>query len=114
MTKYPGGRYLVVFNMEEARLVCDYIERTVEEAALRERFGGHVSPGFDFSRDLVRVGLANQTTMLAGESLAIAEEFRQCDDPALRARYDRGSLPQLRHHLFRHPGTAGCPGAPAG
>ena len=25
--KYPEGRYLVVFNMEEARLVCDFIER---------------------------------------------------------------------------------------
>ena len=25
--KYPGGRYLVVFNMEEARIVCDYIEQ---------------------------------------------------------------------------------------
>jgi 4-hydroxy-3-methylbut-2-enyl diphosphate reductase len=36
-----------------------------------------VSPGFDFERDLTRVGLANQTTMLSGESLAIAEEVRQ-------------------------------------
>ena len=36
-----------------------------------------MSPGFDFERDLVRVGLANQTTMLSGESLAIAEEVRQ-------------------------------------
>ena len=25
--KYPQGRYLVVFDMEEARLVCDFIER---------------------------------------------------------------------------------------
>ena len=77
VTKYPGGRYLIVLNMEEARLVCDFIEGKTGETGLRARLGGNVSPGFDFARDLVRVGLANQTTMLAGESLAIAEEFRQ-------------------------------------
>jgi 4-hydroxy-3-methylbut-2-enyl diphosphate reductase len=85
--KYPQGRYLVVFNMEEARLVCDFIEGRAGEAALRERFGKATSPGFDFERDLVRVGIANQTTMLSGESLAIAEEVgrsmvRRYGDPA--------------------------------
>jgi len=77
VTKYPGGRYLVVFNMDEARMVCDFIEGRGNVAALREQFGQAVSPGFDFERDLVRVGLANQTTMLSGESLAIAEEVRR-------------------------------------
>ncbi len=75
--KYPGGRYLVVFNMDEARMVCDFIEGRGGVAELRERFRQAVSPGFDFERDLVRVGLANQTTMLSGESLAIAEEVRR-------------------------------------
>jgi 4-hydroxy-3-methylbut-2-en-1-yl diphosphate reductase len=75
--KFPQGRYLVVFDMDEARLVCDFIERGGDAAALRERFAKGTSPGFDFERDLVRVGLANQTTMLSGESLAIAEEVRQ-------------------------------------
>ena len=77
VTKYAAGRYLVVLRMAEARLVCDFIEgrRSVTEVA--SHFGKSVSPGFDFERDLVRVGLANQTTMLSGESLAIAEEFRQ-------------------------------------
>jgi 4-hydroxy-3-methylbut-2-enyl diphosphate reductase len=77
VTKYPAGRYLVVLRMAEARLVCDFIEgrRSVTEVA--SHFGKSVSPGFDFERDLVRVGLANQTTMVSGESLAIAEEFRQ-------------------------------------
>jgi 4-hydroxy-3-methylbut-2-en-1-yl diphosphate reductase len=75
--KYPGGRYLVVFDMAEARMVCDFIERGGDAAALAERFARGVSPGFDFQRDLARVGIANQTTMLSGESLAIAEEFRR-------------------------------------
>ena len=75
--KYPGGRYLVVLDMSEARLICDFIEQAGDAASLQSRFAGAVSPGFDFGRDLTRVGLANQTTMLSGESLAIAEEVRK-------------------------------------
>ncbi len=77
VTKYPGGRYLVVLDMVEARLVCDFIEGKGSVEALRERLGRAASPGFDFERDLLRVGIANQTTMLSGESLAIAEEVRR-------------------------------------
>jgi 4-hydroxy-3-methylbut-2-enyl diphosphate reductase len=75
--KYPGGRYLVVFNMEEARIVCDYIEQGGDAEPLARRFAQRHSPVFDFTRDLERVGIANQTTMLSGESLAIAGEFRR-------------------------------------
>jgi 4-hydroxy-3-methylbut-2-en-1-yl diphosphate reductase len=75
--KYAGGRYLVVFDMAEARLVCDFIEQGGDASSLAIRFAKAVSPGFDFDRDLVKVGLANQTTMLSGESLAIADEFRK-------------------------------------
>ena len=75
--KYPGGRYLVVLNMNEARLICDFIEHGGDVQAVANRFARAVSPGFDFGRDLTRVGLANQTTMLSGESLAIAEEVRK-------------------------------------
>jgi 4-hydroxy-3-methylbut-2-enyl diphosphate reductase len=74
--KYPGGRYLVVLNMAEARMVCDYIEGHGSLEVLEQHFARSVSPGFDFTRDLARVGLANQTTMLSNESLAIAAEFR--------------------------------------
>jgi 4-hydroxy-3-methylbut-2-enyl diphosphate reductase len=86
--KYPGGRYLVVFDMAEARLICDFIEHGGEVDALRSHFGRAVSPGFDFERDLTRVGLANQTTMLSGESLAIAEEVRQ----SMARRYGTASV----------------------
>jgi 4-hydroxy-3-methylbut-2-en-1-yl diphosphate reductase len=77
VTKYPGGRYLVVLDMAEARLVCDYIEGRRPAADLVAKLGSAASPGFDFERDLVHVGIANQTTMLSGESLAIAREFRE-------------------------------------
>lgn len=76
-TKHPGGKYLVVFNMDEARMVCDVIEGKGDAASLAERFGKACSPGFDFTADLQRIGVANQTTMLSGESLAIAGEFRK-------------------------------------
>jgi 4-hydroxy-3-methylbut-2-en-1-yl diphosphate reductase len=88
--KYPAGRYLVLFDMAEARLVCDFIEQGGDAAALRQRFAGAVSPGFDFERDLSRIGLANQTTMLSGESLAIAEEFRR----SMGRRYGAETLEQ--------------------
>jgi len=75
--KYPAGRYLVLLDMAEARLVCDWIEQEGDAAGLAARFAPAMSPGFDFTRDLRRVGIANQTTMLSSESLAIAEEFRR-------------------------------------
>ncbi len=86
--KYPGGRYLVLLDMAEARIVCDFIEHGGDVAAMGARFGQAVSPGFDFERDLLRVGIANQTTMLSGESLAIAEEFRR----SMGRRYGAGAV----------------------
>src|SRR5207245_7165471 len=92
VTKYPGGHYLVVRDMEEARVVCQYIEGAGEGGASREqflaRFGHVMSPGFDPDRDLVRVGVANQTTMLSGESLAIAAEMRKSRE----ARYGAAAV----------------------
>lgn len=75
-----GGRYLVVRDMAEAKLVCAYIEGTEDggrKKAFLERFAKGVSPGFDPDRDLRRVGLANQTTMLSSESMAIAREIER-------------------------------------
>jgi 4-hydroxy-3-methylbut-2-en-1-yl diphosphate reductase len=71
--KYPDGHYIVVRNMDEAQLVCDYIEGKLSSADLMATLGRGTSPGFDPEKHLQRVGVANQTTMLASESLAIAE-----------------------------------------
>jgi len=73
LEKYEGAEYFIVRNMEEAGLVCDFIENRLSSEALMERFGHSASPNFDPVRHLQRIGVANQTTMLARESLAIGE-----------------------------------------
>ena len=75
--KYPSGSYLIVRDMAEARLVCEYIEGRGDRAGFMATFGRAVSPDFDPDVHLRRIGVANQTTMLAKESLAIGEEVGQ-------------------------------------
>jgi 4-hydroxy-3-methylbut-2-enyl diphosphate reductase len=85
--KYQGGHYFIVRNMDEAQLVCDFIEGRLSGAALMERFAHAASPNFDPARDLRRIGVANQTTMLARESLAIGELIGQSMSRAHGADY---------------------------
>ena len=103
----PAGRYLVLLNMDEARTVCDFIERGGDAAALNARFAKASFPGFDFTTDLERVGIANQTTMLSGESLAIAEEIRRSIERRYGAEALGDALPVIRHDLLRHAGASG-------
>jgi 4-hydroxy-3-methylbut-2-enyl diphosphate reductase len=77
------GAYLIVRDLEEARTLCDYIVSDGERGEFLERFGHACSSGFDPDEDLLKVGVANQTTMLASETVKIAEEFRK----AMIARY---------------------------
>jgi len=86
--KHPGAHYLVVLNREEAQFVCDYIRHGGDPETFLRRFESAVSPGFDPERDLQKIGLVNQTTMLSSESLVLAEMFRQ----ALIDRYGSRAL----------------------
>jgi 4-hydroxy-3-methylbut-2-enyl diphosphate reductase len=75
--KHPGGQFVIVREMGEARLVMDYLEGApgaLSREAFLAHFAGKASPGFDPDLHLSRIGVANQTTMLSGESLAIAAE----------------------------------------
>jgi len=73
--KHPGGTHLVVRNMGQARDVCDYIEgKGLSREAFLEKYRVQASPHFDPDVHLARIGVANQTTMLARESLAIGAE----------------------------------------
>ncbi len=80
VNRHPGGKYIIVRDMDEARLVCDYIARRpghLSREAFMEHFRKKASEGFDPDRDLERVGVANQTTMLANESIAIGWKVRE-------------------------------------
>ncbi len=74
--QYKGGKYLVVLNMKEAEYVADYIVKGGDKAEFLTKFAEACSPEFDPDRDLQKIGLANQTTMLSSESLAIADFFK--------------------------------------
>ncbi|MEN8150230.1 MAG: 4-hydroxy-3-methylbut-2-enyl diphosphate reductase [Planctomycetota bacterium] len=70
------GRYLVVLNLEDADHVCEYILGRGDREEFLARFVDACSPGFDPDTDLSRIGMANQTTMLASESIQVADRFR--------------------------------------
>jgi len=85
--KYEGAHYLVVRDMDEARAVCAYVERRGTRDEFLKRFAHAASPGFDPDLHLRRVGVANQTTMLARESLAIGEEVGRAMERAHGPEY---------------------------
>ena len=70
------GCYLIVFNLEEADAVCDYILHGGDRVAFLKKFEGAVSAGFDPDLHLERIGVANQTTMLRGETEEVQRRLR--------------------------------------
>ncbi len=80
VNKHEGGTYIIVRDMEEASLVFDYIADRpghLTREAFMDHFRVKSSPGFDPEVDLKKVGVANQTTMLAKESLAIGMKVHE-------------------------------------
>jgi 4-hydroxy-3-methylbut-2-enyl diphosphate reductase len=88
VNKHDGGKYIIVRDMDEAMLLCDYIARRpgrLTRDDFMAMFGTKASPGFDPDEDLRFVGVANQTTMLANESMAIGVKIQE----AMLERYGR-------------------------
>ena len=71
-----AGGYLIVLDQPQAEIVCGRIRGTIDRERFLATFADACSPGFDPDRDLERVGLANQTTMLMSESIEIGEMIR--------------------------------------
>jgi 4-hydroxy-3-methylbut-2-enyl diphosphate reductase len=72
-----NGKYLIVRNLEETGHIVDFILGKMDTNELRERLGHGMSPGFDPETDLKKLGVANQTTMLMSETMAVGEELRK-------------------------------------
>lgn len=72
-----GGPSVIVRDMEEAHRLGAYIQGRKSKEEFLEEFAWKYSEGFDPERDLKRIGVVNQTTMLAAETQAIAEYFKE-------------------------------------
>lgn len=74
---YQNAPSLVIKDMGEAKILGEIIlgERGLEE--FEERFRSRASDGFDPTIHLARIGVVNQTTMLASETQAIADHLKQ-------------------------------------
>ncbi|MBD2365023.1 4-hydroxy-3-methylbut-2-enyl diphosphate reductase [Anabaena minutissima FACHB-250] len=70
-----AGKYLIVLNLKEAHYVADYILHGGDREEFLQKFAKACSAGFDPDQDLERVGIANQTTMLKGETEQIGKLF---------------------------------------
>jgi 4-hydroxy-3-methylbut-2-enyl diphosphate reductase len=87
-TATGGGHYLVVFTLAETDYVCDYILNGGNKQEFLEKFKGAYSPGFDPDVHLHAVGVANQTTMLRGET----EEVQRRIKAAMQKKYGAAEL----------------------
>ncbi len=76
------GHYLVVLTLADTDYVCDYVRRGGDKAEFLTKFRGAYSEGFDPDLHLRRVGVANQTTMMRGET----EEVQRRVEAAIRER----------------------------
>jgi len=82
------GASVIVQHMNDAQQLAKYITGEKAREEFFAEFENRFSKGFDPERDLRRIGVVNQTTMLATETQAIADFFKQ----AMRDRYGEENL----------------------
>jgi 4-hydroxy-3-methylbut-2-enyl diphosphate reductase len=83
-----GGHYLVVFTLAETDYVCNYILKGGDKEEFLSKFKGAYSAGFDPDVHLKAVGVANQTTMLRGETEEVQRRLRA----AMETKYGAAEL----------------------
>ena len=72
-----AGPAIIVNDMQEAIVLSKFITCEKEPADFQSLFAGKYSEGFDPQKDLEHIGVVNQTTMLAADTQAIADFFKQ-------------------------------------
>jgi 4-hydroxy-3-methylbut-2-enyl diphosphate reductase len=76
-TAYGTGHYLVVFTLAETDYVCNYILHGGNKQEFLTKFKGAYSEGFDPDMHLHAIGVANQTTMLRGETEEVQRRLKE-------------------------------------
>ncbi|MCJ8278427.1 MAG: 4-hydroxy-3-methylbut-2-enyl diphosphate reductase [Rivularia sp. ALOHA_DT_140] len=87
-----AGKYLIVLNLQEAEYVADYILNGGNKDEFLAKFSKACSEGFNPDIDLEKVGIANQTTMLKGETEQIGKLFE-------RTMMKKYGPTELNHHF---------------
>jgi 4-hydroxy-3-methylbut-2-enyl diphosphate reductase len=85
-----NGPSVIVRDMKEAKKLAEYIYANKPPAEFYEEFAGRYSKGFSPEKDLVRIGVVNQTTMLASETQAISDFIRS----VMISKYGNSSIKQ--------------------
>jgi 4-hydroxy-3-methylbut-2-en-1-yl diphosphate reductase len=99
-TSSRSGHYLIVQNLQEAEWVCNFILTGGKKEDFLQKFHKASSPGFDPDTQLVKVGIANQTTMLKGETELIGKLFEK----TMLTKYG----PDVLDEHFLSPGDTIC------
>ena len=74
---YQNAPSLIIKDLDEAKLLVDFMEEKRPEKEFYSIFKGKYSEGFDIKRDLEKIGVVNQTTMLASETEEISNFLKQ-------------------------------------
>lgn len=82
------GPAIVVRDLAHAKRLGRFILGETGVADFNREFGGQCSEGFDADRDLQKVAVVNQTTMLSSETEAIADYMRD----VMRAKHGESDL----------------------
>lgn len=68
---------IIIKDLVEAKLLADFIQGKISVEQFNNNFGKKYSSGFNPSLDLNKIGVVNQTTMLATETQEIADFLKQ-------------------------------------
>ena len=68
---------VIVKDMAQTKELAKYITGEKHPSSFHEEFKGQYSEDFDVEKDLNRIGVVNQTTMLASDTQAIADYLKQ-------------------------------------
>lgn len=74
---YQNAPSIIIKDMNDAAFIAKVILGEIPAADFYEKFKGRLSEGFDVEKHFEKIGVVNQTTMLATETQTIADYFKQ-------------------------------------